>query len=133
MKGFGVWIAVLGIALAACSGPEPASVAKETGGLSGLAEEIFVPRCARPGCHGGSSPAAGMNLGQGHTYDSLVGARASRRPDRLRVDPGNPEGSYLLERLQPGGDTPVMPLGGPRLGPEELDRIRAWIEAGAKP
>lgn len=101
--------------------------------FQGIVADIFLPRCATPGCHRGETPAGELNLTEDKAYDSLVGAHAHRRPERLLVDPGNPEGSYLVERLVPEGDTPVMPMGGSALPPEDLARIREWIRDGAKP
>ncbi len=98
-----------------------------------LAEDVFVPKCASAGCHAGERASAGLDLTAGAAHASLVGKHARRRPDRLLVGPGDPEGSYLVERLVPGGDTPLMPLGGKPLEAAEVDRIRAWIRDGAKP
>ncbi len=103
------------------------------GGFSALAGEILVPKCASAGCHAGEGASAGLDLTAGAAHASLVGKHARRRPDRLLVGPGDPEGSYLVERLVPGGDTPLMPLGGKPLEAAEVERIRAWIRDGAKP
>jgi mono/diheme cytochrome c family protein len=43
------------------------------------------------------------------------------------VEPGDPNGSYLVELIESG----EMPNKGPRLLPAEIAAIRAWIEAGA--
>jgi hypothetical protein len=101
--------------------------------LPSLEERIFVPRCAGEGCHRGARAAGNLDLSKGAAYRALVGVRAERRPDRLRVRPGAPEGSYLLERLVEGGDTPTMPVGSAVLAPEEVEEIRRWIREGAAP
>lgn len=54
-----------------------------------------------------------------------------------RVVPGNPEASFLFEKLSapledrdPECDDPMPLIGGP-ITEEQLAGIRAWIEAGA--
>jgi hypothetical protein len=50
------------------------------------------------------------------------------------VDPGDPEGSYLMNKLLGVGMCAGtrMPRGG-KLSEEQLSVVRAWIEAGAEP
>ena len=53
----------------------------------------------------------------------------------LRVDPGNPDDSYLIIKLE-GGDriadgTARMPLGRTPLTPEQIAVVREWIASGA--
>jgi hypothetical protein len=128
--------AVLAALLWGCSGggepPQRTSPPKGSDAFAALEAEIFAPRCVHPGCHGGDSPAAGLNLTKGSAYAALVGVHAQRRPDRLLVKPGDPEGSYLVQRLSAGGDTPLMPMTGKRLSDADLERVRAWIRDGAK-
>ena len=50
----------------------------------------------------------------------------------LRVAPGKPDESYLVQKLE--GHAAVgarMPLGGPYLDAETIGLIRQWISAGA--
>jgi mono/diheme cytochrome c family protein len=104
--------------------------------LSQLQAEVFTPRCS--GCHDGSAPPTGalpgsMDLRAGNTHASLVDVASQQQPALLRVAPGDPEGSYLVHKLEGragiGGSR--MPLGGPFLDAATLDAVRAWIEAGA--
>lgn len=134
-----IWIVLCGAAvLWGCSGGgEQASKGPPTseGAASAFAAieaEILVPACARAGCHAGERPAGELNLSPGKAYADLVDVPAARRPDQLHVKPGDPEGSYLVQRLVPGGDTPLMPLGGRPLPEADIERIRAWIRDGAK-
>ena len=49
------------------------------------------------------------------------------------VEPGDPDASYLLEMITPqNGEPPEMPKDADPLAPDEVEAIRAWIEAGAK-
>ena len=65
-------------------------------------------------------------------YAALVGA-ASICPGRVRVVPGDPDSSYLVEKLEQasfecGGSQ--MPTVG-EMTAEELATIRSWILGGA--
>lgn len=112
--------------------PEPSASASGT--FASIEAEILVPRCAsQPGCHLGSAPAGRLDLEAGVALGNLVGVKAERRSERLRVAPGDPAASYLVQRLEPGHDTPLMPLGGDPLPAGELNRIKEWIAQGAKP
>jgi hypothetical protein len=56
----------------------------------------------------------------------------------LRVSPGKPADSYLYRKItgthaQVGGSGERMPFGESSLTAEEVDRVRRWIEGGAKP
>jgi len=82
--------------------------------------------------------SGGLNLAPGASYGGLVGV-LSANPSAgaagvLRVAPGNPDASFLLQKLS-GNITPAegvkMPLVGRPLSPAELDLIRRWIAAGA--
>jgi hypothetical protein len=58
--------------------------------------------------------------------------------DLFRVDPGDPEGSYWLAKLEGrqvevGGVGAQMPLGKTPLDEVELTTIREWISGGAAP
>lgn len=103
------------------------------GSFAPLAAEILEPNCASAGCHAGERAAGGLDLTAGAAYGGLVGKHARRRPDRLLVKPGDPQGSYLIERLVPGGDTPLMPVGRGPLPEAAVERLRAWVREGAKP
>lgn len=94
--------------------------------------QIFNVSCAVSGCHSGASPAAGMNL-VAPAYDRIVGVASSEVPSLQRINPGNAADSYIIRKLEggPGIVGSRMPLGGPFLTQETIDRIRAWIDSGA--
>jgi hypothetical protein len=74
---------------------------------------------------------AGLDLRSGSSYGSLVDVRATSEPI-LRVSPGDPDGSYLvikLEGRQSVGDR--MPQTGAALDSIDLTNIRNWIAQGA--
>ena len=100
--------------------------------LTQLSREIFTPNCASSGCHSGAGAAAGMSLAADRIGAQLIGV-VSPTSGMKRVDPGNPEGSYLLRKLR--GDAGIngaqMPLGDAPLSGAQIALVRAWIAAGA--
>lgn len=110
--------------------------------------EIFTARsCSIAGCHGGSAPAAALDLSSlDVAFDELLTAGGSGVPqvcdlsgDPL-VTPGDPGASFLYAKLEAGidvskrdslcGSTGYMPPGLP-VTEEQLDLVKRWIEAGA--
>ena len=88
---------------------------------------------------GPTSRTGNLDLSTGQSHGELVGVQPSidqaRDDGFLRVDPGNPDNSFLLIKLEgpPLGEGSRMPLTGTPLTPAEIDVIRAWIEDGALP
>lgn len=95
--------------------------------------QIFTPTCAVSGCHTGGSPAAGQNLSAGVAYAQIVGVASSEVPSLQRINPGNAAQSYMIQKLEgtAGITGQRMPFGGPYLPQATIDRIRAWVDAGA--
>lgn len=136
-----VLTAVLGTALVAgaCGGSDgnPASPSPQPGTstptFSTISSQILVPRCT--GCHGGGAPSAGLNLEANAAYAALVNVASSQKSGAVRVIPGNPDGSYLVQKLR--GDAGIVGLRMPRNGPpylsdDQVNLIRQWIQAGAR-
>lgn len=114
------------LTLVACGDPGPAAPAT----LSEIEAEIFVKSCTFSACHKGAAPAGGLGL-EGSTHAKLVDVAAVGTKATLVV-PGDPDASYLLEKLtatMPAAGDP-MPPGAP-LSSEKIEMIRGWIEAGA--
>lgn len=102
--------------------------------LASLQVNVFNRSCAVSGCHAGSTAPLGLRLDAGFSYARLVGQSSVESPAQLRVAAGNPDGSYLVQKIE--GSAAVggrMPLNQPALAPEEIAAIRAWIAAGAPP
>ena len=58
----------------------------------------------------------------------------SRQTGLLRVEPGNPDDSYLIRKLEgTASEGDQMPLGGPPLPQSTIDFARQWITDGALP
>ena len=101
--------------------------------LATLQTEIFTPSCAVSGCHAGASPQQGMNLSAGQTFSNIVGVKSNESPGLNRVEPGDPDNSYLVHKVE--GTASVggrMPLGGAALSNEKIQKLRQWITDGAK-
>ncbi|WAS93170.1 Ig-like domain-containing protein [Nannocystis punicea] len=96
--------------------------------FEGAVQAIFTASCS---CHAGGQPAAGLSLAAGESYAALVGVESSQSPGSLRVAPGSPESSFLVEKLSPGPSVgQQMPIGG-SLSVGQIATITAWIAAGA--
>lgn len=111
--------------------------AEEPGGtaftFSRIQMEVFTPTCAKAGCHDAATASNGLVLEAGRSYALLVD-RPALGASLDRVEPGDPERSYLIHKLR--GDPTItgdrMPLDGPPyLTPEQIQGIAGWIRAGA--
>ena len=101
--------------------------------LSAIQAKIFTPNCASfSSCHGGVSPQEGMSL-VAPAAGALIGVASTEVPTLMRVAPGDPDASYLLQKLER-----AMPAVGVRMPPDQplaankIEAIRLWIAAGAQ-
>jgi hypothetical protein len=133
-------ICVLLLLLSACAGngegldepDEEPSVPppQEAPTFSDIQTMIFIPICV---CHVGAAAPQGLVLDTADSIDMLVNIPSAEVLDLFRVEPGNPDDSYLVRKLEggPGIVGSQMPLGGPPLDQDLIDRVREWILAGA--
>jgi len=106
--------------------------------LQSIQDNVFTPRCA--GCHTGPTssnvgdlPGAMDLTSLSASFMSLVGVASLEDSNVDRVVAGDPDSSYLIQKLE-GAGTIVgsqMPAGGPALSQVTIDVIRAWIASGA--
>src|SRR4051794_3392772 len=68
--------------------------------FSQIQREIFTPTCAKSGCHAADTGQEGLVLEAGRSYALLVGYAATEQGSLARVQPGNPERSYLILKLR---------------------------------
>jgi hypothetical protein len=139
-----VVLAALG-ALAACAGngegldangqpigstPPPDQTLTAT--FASIQANIFTPICTK--CHAGAGAPEGLQLDAQHSYALLVGVPSTESPAVLRVKPGDPDNSYLVQKLEgaPGIVGAQMPFGGPYLSQSTIDVVRQWITDGAQ-
>lgn len=94
--------------------------------FSEIQRTLFTPQCAS--CHGGSVPAAGLNLETGKAYANLINVQSTTAP-QIRVVPYKSAESYLVWVLD-GKKAPLMPPSG-RLSQAKIDSVIAWIDRGA--
>jgi len=109
-----------------------------TGGGGGVSADfqsiqanVFTPICAQ--CHIGASAPQGLQLDAAHSYALLVGVPSNEKPTVLRVKPGDPDSSYMYQKITgasgiAGGQ---MPLGQTPLPAATIAAIRQWIINGA--
>jgi hypothetical protein len=90
---------------------------------------IFGESCARAGCHSGPNPQQGMDLTRDQFYASIVDVPSRERPELKRVDPGQPDSSYVVMKIEGHPDIvgTRMPFTGETLSEDEVQSIRTWI------
>ena len=102
-------------------------------------QPILTQNCATAGCHVGPTPPPNskpLNLEAGQAYANLVGVASGQMPLLNRVEPGDPDLSYLFKKHR--GDADIggnrMPLTNPSFfddNPDLLDLEEEWIRQGA--
>jgi methionine-rich copper-binding protein CopC len=98
--------------------------------FNSLQVNVFTPICSV--CHAGASAPLGLRLDAGNSYNLLVGVASGEVPSLQRVRPGDPNNSYIIQKLE--GRAAVgaqMPFGGPPLPATTIAYIRQWITNGA--
>jgi len=101
--------------------------------LASIQDNVFSVRCAIPACHGGGNVQYGLRLDPGFSAGNLINIPSPRNPNLIRVVPGDPDASFLIQKLQ-GADGLLgdrMPDGGPYLTTATVNVIRQWIQDGA--
>jgi hypothetical protein len=101
-----------------------------------IQENVFTPICSV--CHAGGSAPEGLRLDAADSYSLLVGVPSTEVPSLMRVKPGDPANSYIIQKLQ--GHAAVgaqMPFGCPTTQPcltaTQIGFIQQWITNGAPP
>ena len=130
---------VLGGLAAGCgqvkSPTEPAAVPPAAAfSFARVQNEIFTPSCAKAGCHAAATASGGLVLEAGSSYGQIVNRPSTENGALDRIEPGDPERSYLIKKLR--GDPDIsgsrMPLDRPgSLTREQMDGLAGWVLAGA--
>lgn len=94
-------------------------------------QPILTTNCTNSACHDATDPQEGMNLEAGSAYDNIVDVNSSQNPSLKRVDPGNPDDSYLIQKLEGTAPGFRMPRDQPPLSDAQIQLIRDWIAQGA--
>ncbi len=104
--------------------------------LASIQANVFSIDCAVSGCHGGAGAQQGLRLDRGFSAGNLICVSVPRDPSKIRVIPGDPDGSFIIQKLE-GRPVPLlgdqMPQGGPYLDQSTIDVIRQWIQDGVPP
>jgi hypothetical protein len=91
--------------------------------------------CATPYCHDGSGKGW-TGFDKATAYRTLVGAASTTCPGETRVVAGEPSRSVLAAAVTHTDlgacDVPTMPRNRAKLSQVDIDRILAWIRAGAR-
>jgi hypothetical protein len=137
----GIFTVFAAFALTACSGgsgtdgtnniPDPPTAAFDPV-FSEIQANVFTPTCAVSGCHTGAGAPQGLRLDEANSFGLLVDQPSSQVPALLRVEPNDPNNSYLIQKLE--GTATVgqrMPLNADPLPQSTIDIIRQWITDGA--
>ena len=126
-------LAAVALLASGCEHADPIDADQIQPTLSSIQENVFNLNCALSGCHAGPNPQQGMDLSEGQAFDNIVNVQSNEMPSLLRVDPGNPQNSYLFQKIT--GATGIvgsqMPLGRAPLSAEEIEAVRQWIADGA--
>jgi mono/diheme cytochrome c family protein len=124
----------------ACGSSSPSAPSQPTNTVTfstQIQQQILNPACVACHTDDGRTPAGaapGLNLKTGVSIANLVNAGSTGKPGAVRVIPGNPSGSYLIQKLEGAPD--IVGLRMPRNGPpylttEQIALIRQWIQNGA--
>lgn len=111
----------------------PIGEAPDPGDLPTLANvqaRVFTPVCVQ--CHAGANAPQGLRLDEANAYNDLVNVPAQQVNGLLRVEPFNPDRSYLVQKVE--GTAAVglqMPRNLPPIPSDDMQLIRDWILDGA--
>lgn len=122
----------------ACQDSNPAVQPQGAATLSRVRDNVLVPYCTYSSCHGVSG-AADLDLSATDLHGELMNHEVVADVSLPLVEPGDPEGSHLYQRLarceavdDAGHPLSHMPYNAPFLLDDELVAlVRAWIEDGA--
>ena len=104
--------------------------------FSSIQQTLLGPICAAQ-CHSGALAPQNLQLDAVNAYGNLVGVASAELPSLKRVQPNDPDNSYLYMKII-AGDARRLGVRMPRNGPpylsnEQIAAVRAWILAGANP
>ena len=96
---------------------------------------IFEKRCSVGGCHSFATRQAGLSLTANEAYALLVGVPSTLVPSRVRVQPSQPNQSWLVTMISADDGARQnysrMPLATQPLTTNQITTIVRWIEQGA--
>jgi len=127
------------VAAAGCSSSNSSPSAPSTPTVSFATQiqaQILNPACTACHTDDGRTPSSNLNLKSGVPISNLVNVACvcPGHATVMRVIPGNPSGSYMIQKLEGAAD--IVGLRMPRNGPpylttDQVALIRQWIQNGA--
>jgi len=127
------------VAAAGCSSSNSSPSAPSTPTVSFATQiqaQILNPACTACHTDDGRTPSSNLNLKSGVAISNLVNVACvcPGHSSVMRVIPGNPSGSYMIQKLEGAAD--IVGLRMPRNGPpylttDQVALIRQWIQNGA--
>jgi hypothetical protein len=103
-----------------------------TATFQSIQDNVFTPICSV--CHAGGAAPMGLRLDSANSYAMIVDVPSVEVPSLFRIRPGDPDNSYLVQKIE--GHAAVgaqMPFGGPPLPSTTIATIRQWVSDGAPP
>lgn len=107
-----------------------------------LHNQVVFRGCAGSNsCHTGSNPKEQLDLTTVDDMLAMVGKPSVQRPEINLVEPGQPELSYLINKLRgagmsvkssSGNSSKIMPRLAPAMCDEVIEVVEEWILDGAK-
>ncbi len=112
--------------------PPPSPTLEPT--LASIQVKVFETSCGVSGCHVQGTAAFGLRLDTlTMSSANLINVDSGQSPSILRVEPFDPDNSYLIQKLEGTGSADRMPLGRNPLDPDVIAVVRQWIANGANP
>lgn len=107
--------------------------------LTRVRDTLLVSTCQFSSCHAGGGASAGLDLAADDLHTELMEHVVQGNTDLPLVAPGDPEGSWLYQRVArcnptdaSGAEVSHMPLNSPQLAAsDQVALLREWIAAGA--
>ncbi len=94
-------------------------------------QPIFTDRCI--GCHIGGGSLQ-LRLDSASSYANIVNVPSRQVPSLNRIEPGDPDNSYLVQKVEgTAAEGGRMPLGFAPLTAAQIALIRRWVSEGANP
>lgn len=133
---FSLLIFTVSLTMMHCGSSNSGDSPELTPTLSSIQTNVFNSFCALSGCHAGPSPEEGLSLEDGQSFSNLVGVASSEAPGVNRVEAGDADSSYIINKLEGtqadvGGSGVQMPFDGASLSTETINVIKEWINSGA--
>ena len=89
--------------------------------------DLLAARCGASGCHGGANPSADLDLASPDVASRLVGVASTGCGAALLIDPANPTGGVLLEKVTAPECGARMPVLDDPLPPAEIACLQSWV------